>query len=435
MGRSLTEKHTLLGSSALTKTTSYTYNLDGSQATLTDPSGRTITYTPSAAGRMLSAADTANSINYAKSATYAPQGALASMVNGFTSSFAGITTTDAYNKRLQPVTLSAAAPSQTVLSLSYDFHLGVGDNGNVFQIVNNRDNNRTQNFTYDNLNRIASAQTQGNSPLTTSWGETFTIDAWGNLTNKAGITGKTNTEPLNAAPATVTNQLNGFCYDAAGNMIRGGTCGIMPKYSYDAENRMIGYFPGTTPTNYIYDGDGERVKKCANSACSSGTLYWRGMGSDALMETDLAGALQHEYVFFNGKRVARRDADNSVHYYFSDHLGSASVITSATGVLQEESDYYPYGGEIAITNSDPNTYKFTGKERDTESGLDEFGARYYGSTIGRFMTPDWSEDPDSVPYANFQNPQTLNLYGYVQNNPLSLRDANGHITCAPDVVT
>jgi len=59
------------------------------------------------------------------------------------SGFAGITTTNAYNKRLQPVILSASAPSQTVFSLSYDFHLEAGDNGNVFGITNNRDSFRS----------------------------------------------------------------------------------------------------------------------------------------------------------------------------------------------------------------------------------------------------------------------------------------------------
>jgi RHS repeat-associated protein len=80
-------------------------------------------------------------------------------------------------------------------------------------------------------------------------------------------------------------------------------------------------------------------------------------------------------------------------------------------------------------------YKFTGKERDSESGLDMFGARYYGSSLGRFMTPDWSDEPDPVPHANIHDPQTLNLYGYVQNNPLSRRDADGHVTCDPDTAT
>jgi RHS repeat-associated protein len=69
---------------------------------------------------------------------------------------------------------------------------------------------------------------------------------------------------------------------------------------------------------------------------------------------------------------------------------------------------------------------YTGKERDTESGLDYFGARYYGSSMGRFMSPDWADDPIPVPYANLMNPQSLNLYSYVGNNPLSSTDEDGH---------
>jgi RHS repeat-associated protein len=69
----------------------------------------------------------------------------------------------------------------------------------------------------------------------------------------------------------------------------------------------------------------------------------------------------------------------------------------------------------------------SGKERDTESGLDYFGARYYGSTMGRFMSPDWSAKAEPVPYAKLGNPQSLNLYSYVWNNPLSRNDPTGHI--------
>lgn len=69
----------------------------------------------------------------------------------------------------------------------------------------------------------------------------------------------------------------------------------------------------------------------------------------------------------------------------------------------------------------------SGKDRDTESGLDYFGARYYASTTGRWMSPDWSESPAPVPYANLQNPQSLNLYGYVSNNPLTRADQDGHL--------
>src|SRR5258708_8813819 len=73
-----------------------------------------------------------------------------------------------------------------------------------------------------------------------------------------------------------------------------------------------------------------------------------------------------------------------------------------------------------------NRYKFTGKERDDESGLDYFGARYKSSQYGRFMTPDWSAKVEAVPYAILDNPQSLNLYTYVLNNPLSRADPDGH---------
>lgn len=70
--------------------------------------------------------------------------------------------------------------------------------------------------------------------------------------------------------------------------------------------------------------------------------------------------------------------------------------------------------------------QFTGKERDSESGLDNFGARYNSSTMGRFLSPDWTDDPESVPYADPQDPQSLNLYAYVRNGPISALDVDGH---------
>jgi len=74
---------------------------------------------------------------------------------------------------------------------------------------------------------------------------------------------------------------------------------------------------------------------------------------------------------------------NTVSYYFSDHLKTASVITDSVGNIKEDEDYYPWGGELQFLNNDSNHYKFTGKERDSETGLDYFGARYYGNAFGR----------------------------------------------------
>jgi RHS repeat-associated protein len=78
------------------------------------------------------------------------------------------------------------------------------------------------------------------------------------------------------------------------------------------------------------------------------------------------------------------------------------------------------------TTQYPTEHHFTGKERDAESGNDYFMARYYSSMMGRFMSPDWSAKETPVPYANLDAPQTLNLYQYVENNPLTRVDADGH---------
>jgi len=120
-----------------------------------------------------------------------------------------------------------------------------------------------------------------------------------------------------------------------------------------------------------------------------------------------------------------------VRYYFQDHLHSTNVVTDCCGNILNESDYYPYGGETVISDSDSNHYKFTGKERDPESCtagscLDNFGARYYASSMGRFMTPDWAARPTAVPYAVFGDPQSLNLYTYVRNDPVTRADCDGH---------
>ena len=108
-------------------------------------------------------------------------------------------------------------------------------------------------------------------------------------------------------------------------------------------------------------------------------------------------------------------------YFFADHLGSSRVVTNATGDIVEDSDFYPFGGERVITDSLDNNYKFTSKERDAESGLDYFGARYYGSSMGRFSSPD----PKGISLRHLLNPQKLNKYSYVLNNPLGFVDPNG----------
>lgn len=118
-------------------------------------------------------------------------------------------------------------------------------------------------------------------------------------------------------------------------------------------------------------------------------------------------------------------------YYHADQLGTSRLLTTTGGWPVWQGTFMPFGEEF---NPEYNTnhYKFTGKERDAESNLDNFGARYNSSSLGRFMTADWSAVPVPVPYADLGNPQSLNLYSYVGNNPTSRADANGHcFTCIP----
>jgi RHS repeat-associated protein len=332
------------------------------------------------------------------------------------------------------VNMAANAPSQTVFSIGYDFHVGNGttgsDNGNVFGITNYKDQTRNQTFTYDALNRLASARNAGTDcsvtvlgGLKTFWGNNYTYDAWGNLIGKSLL--QTPAPPACAGEnLSVTadghNRIHAtggadYQYDAAGNMTFNATPPTQ-TYTYDQENRLT----GAAGYTYTYDGDGNRVIK---SNGSTGTLYWY-MTPGIVGESDLSGNMSDEYVFFNGERVARKST-NGVFYYFSDHLKTASVVTDSLGNIKSESDFYPWGGELQFVNNDSNHYKFTGKERDSETQLDYFGARYYSNGLGRWISADWSATPVPVPYADLTNPQTLNLYRY-PSNPETYADPDGH---------
>jgi RHS repeat-associated protein len=225
------------------------------------------------------------------------------------------------------------------------------------------------------------------------------------------------------------NQITTDTYDAAGNLwVIPGTGGA--TYLYNAENQMTS--TSNSSMNYIYDGDGNRVEK------SGSKIYWMA-GSEVLDETDTTGSVTNssfnEYVFFGSNRIARRDSSGDVFYYLVDQIDSSRVIAEVpsgqtTATMCYDGDFEPYGGEHAYTNTCSQNYKFTGKERDSESDLDNFGARYYASTTGRFMTPDWAARPTTIPYAVFGDPQSLNLYGYVRNDPVTRADADGH--CGED---
>jgi RHS repeat-associated protein len=119
-------------------------------------------------------------------------------------------------------------------------------------------------------------------------------------------------------------------------------------------------------------------------------------------------------------------ASGGTYYYVEDMLGTSRVMTQANGTVCYDADFDPYGGEHPYTDNCPQNYKFEGKERDIETGNDEFGARYYSSRFGRWLSADWSSTSVAVPYANLTNPQTLNLYSMVADDPESFADLDGH---------
>jgi RHS repeat-associated protein len=412
-GAILVERRTISG---ITKNISYSYNADGSVNRITYPSGMVISHTYNTAKRLTRISKTCPAPDYncwqvyfADSAAYAPNGGLSSLrlgYNWYYGSPGGVTTTYTYNNRLQPVNIKATRNSGgvTLLDLTYNFlQAGGKNNGTVTSVTNNLSSGRTQTFTYDELNRLKTAQSQANSG-TDCWGQSFSYDRYGNLSS---ITVTKCSAPTLSLAVNSNNQISngGFSYDLSGNLASDG----FSTYTWTAADQLA----STAGVNYTYDGDHRRVKK------SNGTLYWYGLQGEVLADSDLNGTVQYEYVYFNGRRIARRDAaGGAVYYYITDHIGSARVVADANGQVVEESDFYPFGSERVITDTMNNSIKFADLERDNESALDHTLYRQYSASLARWLSPDVKQGSPS-------NPQSLNRYPYVLNAPLTMTDPQG----------
>jgi RHS repeat-associated protein len=415
--------------SGVTKGTTYYFDLSGNVTSISYPTGRVVNYTYNSANRAVTAQDSANGITYATAPSspltgcptsavcYTPQGSIYSMSLGVMSSFTGVNISETFNNRLQPNEIKASSTAGNALDISYNFVDPVsGHNaGHVYSITNNLNSSRSQSFTYDQLNRVVSA---GTTATTGSycWGYQFSYDTWGNLLSQAGWTPTYNacTETtMGAVIADGANHVSALSYDASGNTLSDGNF----NYTWNAESQM----KTAAGVTYSYDGNGRRAAKVGSK------LYWYGSGGEILAETNPSGTTTAEYVFFGGKRVALLPAGSNAQYYVEDFLGSSRIVTQNTGAVCYDADFPPYGQERAYTNScSQNAYKFEGKERDSETQNDEFGARYYSWRFGRWLSSDWSAVPVAVPYANLTNPQTLNLYAMVAGDPESFADLDGH---------
>ena len=230
-----------------------------------------------------------------------------------------------------------------------------------------------------------------------------------------------------------------FQADAAGNTTQDG----VNYYSYDGEGRLCAVQNATwgNPKGYLYDAEGRRVAKGninppqGTDPCDLSTNnftmtaeYVSGPDGEQLTEIDWSTGQSnwvHTNAFAGGQLVATYANDGEgVHLQLSDWLGTRRLQTDHLGNPEETCSGGSFGDDlncVPVNNGmDATEIHFTGKERDSESGLDYFGARYYGSSMGRFTSPD----DDSGEHAD--QPQSWNLYSYVQNNPLTNTDPDGH---------
>ena len=345
---------------------------------------------------------------------YAPHGALKSLPinNG------RWTETWNYNSRLQPTSLTVGQN----FSLGFDYTMS-GDstknNGNLGSETTTRAGypSWSHAFIYDGVNRLASAKetTGTGSQLATQWNENYNYDQFGNrwVTWLAGPSLDVYT-PTQSSNYDSGNHLNiqTMNYDNAGNLVqRGGYA-----FVYDAEGRIESSAINAGKTTFVYDAESRRVMR-------------RGSASTTYVY-DARGELAAEY------STATSTALCQTCYLSEDHLGSTRlVLDGGTGNPVGCHDFKPFGEEISAGvggrtatdtcwDASDTTMKFTGKERDAETGLDYFGARYFSSAQGRFTSPD-----PLMASAKIINPQSWNRYAFVFNNPLRFTDPTGMYTC------
>ncbi len=302
-----------------------------------------------------------------------------------------------------------------------------------------------QDYQYDNLNRITNVteiqQNSGGGWSSTTCAQGYGYDRYGNR-SITSVTGPCNGLSLSFSQTTNRITTANYSYDSAGNLTNEGGA----SRTYDAENRMVSATGGA----YVYDGNGKRVKRTASS---QEWWYVYGIGGELLAEylSTAPTTVKKEYGYRDGKLLVVWDADKSgderLKWLVTDHLGSTRMEADKSGRLNDDSstpsvlegirrhDYLPFGEELnasvgaqrSVTGvgyeppASNMRMRFTDKERDTETGLDYFGARYFASVQGRFT----GVDPIFIAPKRLIDPQAINLYAYTRNNPLKFVDPDG----------
>jgi RHS repeat-associated protein len=192
-----------------------------------------------------------------------------------------------------------------------------------------------------------------------------------------------------------------YQYDANGNLTSGR--GMTLTWTTDNRPATIQYNGMTT--RYAYDRTGQRIEK---EVGSNVTQYY-----GRYIERESSGSLV-KYYYVGDKLIAKRDPSGAVQYYHQDYLDSTRLTTNAARQVVSRFDYAPYGNATA-----GNRFGYAGQEFDDETSLIYMDARYYEPSLGRFISSD-SVVPDLL------NPQSLNRYSYVYNNPISYKDPTGY---------
>ena len=351
--------------------------------------------------------------NVLNTVAFRASGALSSLIYGN-----GRQLTMGYNdQRSQPISMKVdriGNPADKVLDYEYQYYDAQGKNNNrLRQITDKVDGAFSSVYTYDDYNRLQSGG-----------GNFYQYDPWGNIKSvNFGLTYNYATS-ANGAPATNRLEsvaLNGvtqtsFSYDAAGNT----TSGEGKTFAYDAVNRLKAVNGGAS--TYGYDGDGKRVRVTDGGAAVY-YVYSSALGQ-SVMEVTSSG-VQRAYVYGGGKVVAMQATDGQFYWLHQNHLGSSRALTDANGNLAYKGHFDPFGQALSewssSGNNNLNSKKFTGYERDAATGIDYAMARGYNSARGRFLQPD----PISSKNAPQGQPQGLNRYSYVQNDPVNATDPTG----------
>jgi RHS repeat-associated protein len=179
----------------------------------------------------------------------------------------------------------------------------------------------------------------------------------------------------------------------------------------------------TDTWTYIYDGDGIRVKEEYSGTGDSYTKYYFAGGA---YEVEVVGetTTTKRYYSIAGMMVAMHDGTDLV-YFANDHLSSASLVMDASGTLQSENRYKPFG-EVrdigGVTNITETDFGYTGQRNIADIGLMDYDARFYSPTLGRFLQPDTIVPNPGIP-------QSWNRFSYALNSPINFTDPSGHVPC------